>query len=61
MVGRQQIVKINKVLGQKRKIVCEVPQVNALGPLFFILYTNDKCNLDITNTTSDDLQKFHKI
>lgn len=34
LTERQQIVKINKVLGQKRKIVCGVPQGSVLGPLF---------------------------
>lgn len=47
LTDRQQIVKVNKVLGRKRKIVCGVPQGSVLGPLFFILRINSICDLVI--------------
>jgi hypothetical protein len=44
---KQRLVKIKEVLYQKRKIICGIPESSDLGPLFLILYTYNKLNLNI--------------
>ena len=39
--GRTQTVKIGNALSEPVSVTCGVPQGSILGPLFFILYTND--------------------
>lgn len=55
--NRTQIVNINGTLGDKKKITCGVPQGSVLGPIFFILYINNICNMTIDGkiiTYADD-------
>lgn len=51
LTDRQQIVEINEILGQKRKIIRGVLQGSVLGPLIFILYINCICNINIDGKT----------
>lgn len=47
LTDKQQIVEINKILSQKRKIIHGVLQGSVIGPLIFILYINCMCNINI--------------
>ena len=43
--GRQQYVEFNGICSESCQIKCGVPQGCLLGPLLFLLYMNDECNL----------------
>ena len=41
MANRQQRIKINSDVSPYSKLRCGIPQGSILGPLLFIIYTND--------------------
>jgi hypothetical protein len=43
--NRFQFVQYNEYYSSRKKVCCEVPQCSILGPLFFLLYINDICNM----------------
>ncbi len=43
--NRYQYVSLNNVVSDKLLITCGVPQGSILGPLFFIIFVNDICNV----------------
>ena len=63
LCNRSQYVKINNAVSDTKQIVCGVPQGSVLGPLLFIIYTNDLPN-SLTHTSAilfaDDTTIFTK-
>ena len=47
--NRQQVVKINSTLSSPRIVSKDVPQGSVLGPLLFMLFTND-LSLNLTSS-----------
>ena len=64
--GREQFVNFNGYSSSYKLVKCGVPQVSVLGPLLFLIYINDICNvssaLDIL-LFADDTSIFfsHKV
>ena len=59
--NRQQYVEFNGVSSESCRIKCGVPQGSILGPLLFLLYINDLCNVSKVvdfNLFADDTNIF---
>ena len=64
LTNRLQFVQFNDHCSTSKPIACGVPQGSILGPLFFLLYINDICNVSQLVETilfADDTNIFSHI
>ena len=45
LTNRSQFIMYDNIQSETRSIKCGVPQCSILGPLLFIIYMNDICNV----------------
>ena len=45
LTNRSQFIMSDNIKSETRSIKCGVPQGSMLGPLLFIIYMNDTCNV----------------
>ena len=50
LTNRRQYTLVNGVKSKPQPITCDVPQGSVLGPLFFLLYINDRCSAIYENS-----------
>ena len=61
LYDRKQYVSFNKLDSPYQKVNCRVPQGSILGPLLFLMYINDLCNvfsLSFSLLYADDTNMF---